>query len=286
MQPVDIRQQHKSLGPDQVRDECGEPIVVADPDLVRRHGVVLVDHRQHAEPEQPLQGPLCVAVVRAADHVVCREQHLPDGLAMPAERCTVCLREQQLAHGGGGLLSGEVARPSGQPERREPGGNRSGRHQHDLAARCSPGGQRIDERIQPLEVKAPREARQRRRADLHDDAPRRAELSPRGGVSAHGNRLTHRPARRPLREPDREQLVVAAVAATLDPRGQPVRRPRARRLLQPTVRAAPDSTAAIPAGVLGSQSKVTSPIVTSEPGRAPASANASSTPRRARRSAR
>ena len=43
---------------------------------------------------------------------------------------------------------------------------------------------------------------------------------------------------------------------------------------------------ATPAGVDGSQSNVTSPIVTGQPGTAPASASASSTPSRASRSPR
>ena len=76
VQPVDVGQQHERVSVHQVRDQRGEPIVVAEADLVRRHGVVLVDDRDHAEREQPLQRALGVAVVAPAMQVVGGEQHL------------------------------------------------------------------------------------------------------------------------------------------------------------------------------------------------------------------
>ena len=48
----------------QVRDERGEPVVVAVADLVVGDGVVLVDDRQHAEVEQALQRLAGVQVLR------------------------------------------------------------------------------------------------------------------------------------------------------------------------------------------------------------------------------
>ena len=40
-----VGQQHQQLGPDQVGHQGGQPVVVAEPDLLVGHGVVLVDHR-------------------------------------------------------------------------------------------------------------------------------------------------------------------------------------------------------------------------------------------------
>ena len=51
---VDVGEQHQRVGPGDVRDQGGEPVVVAEPDLLGGHRVVLVDDRQRAEGEQPL----------------------------------------------------------------------------------------------------------------------------------------------------------------------------------------------------------------------------------------
>ena len=53
---VDVGEQHQRVGPDQVRHEGGQPVVVAEADLVRGDGVVLVDDGHHAEVQQPVQG--------------------------------------------------------------------------------------------------------------------------------------------------------------------------------------------------------------------------------------
>ena len=52
---VDVGQKHQHVGLGDVRDQRGQPVVVAEPDLLGGHGVVLVDDRQRAEREQPLQ---------------------------------------------------------------------------------------------------------------------------------------------------------------------------------------------------------------------------------------
>ena len=59
VQPVDVGEQHQQVGPHQVRDQRGQPVVVAEPDLVGGDGVVLVDHRDGAEPRAA--GPACAA---------------------------------------------------------------------------------------------------------------------------------------------------------------------------------------------------------------------------------
>ena len=95
-----------------------------------------------------------VAVVPAADDVVGGQQHLADGEAVPGERLGVAVHQQALADAGRRLLGGQVAGPAGQAERREPGRDRAGGHQHHLAAGRVRGGQRVDERVDAGRVEA------------------------------------------------------------------------------------------------------------------------------------
>ncbi len=93
---------------DEVGDEGGEPVVVAEADLVRGDRVVLVDDREGAHREEFVEGAGGVAVVGAAAHVVGGEQHLADADAVAGEGGGVAGDEEALAHAGGGLLPGEV----------------------------------------------------------------------------------------------------------------------------------------------------------------------------------
>ena len=49
VEAVDIGKEDERVRPCHVRDESGEPVIVAEPDLVGGNRVVLVDHGQHAE---------------------------------------------------------------------------------------------------------------------------------------------------------------------------------------------------------------------------------------------
>ena len=75
-QPGRVGQHEQQLGADEVRDECREPVVVAVSDLVVGDGVVLVDHRDDTELEQPTERLAGVEVLRPVPEVVGREQHL------------------------------------------------------------------------------------------------------------------------------------------------------------------------------------------------------------------
>src|SRR6201996_8347814 len=78
VQTVDVGEQDQRAGPGDVRDQRGQPVVVAEPDLVGGHRVVLVDDRQHVQLQQPVQGPLRVPVVGPPHQVVGGQQHLAD----------------------------------------------------------------------------------------------------------------------------------------------------------------------------------------------------------------
>ena len=47
-----VGEQHEHVGIDEVSDQRGQPVVVAEADLVVGDGVVLVHHRHHTELEQ------------------------------------------------------------------------------------------------------------------------------------------------------------------------------------------------------------------------------------------
>ncbi len=112
VQAVDVGQQDERVGLHDVRHQRGEPVVVAEADLVGGDGVVLVDDRHDAEVEQPEERALRVAVVAAPDDVVGGHQHLPDGEAVLGERAAVLGDEDPLADRRGCLLRREVARTS------------------------------------------------------------------------------------------------------------------------------------------------------------------------------
>ena len=139
-----------------VGDQRGQPVVVAEPDLVGGHRVVLVDHREHAQLKQPVQGALGVAVVRPAHQVIGAEQDLAGADAVPGEGRGVPGDEQALADAGRGLLGGQVAGAPGQAQRDQAGRDRPGGDQHDLGAgagrAASGGGQGCDRLVGDLAV--------------------------------------------------------------------------------------------------------------------------------------
>ena len=77
-----VGEQHEQVGVDEVGDEGGEAVVVAEADLVVGDGVVLVDHRDDAELEQPLQRAAGVEVLRPDDEV----ERAPAAPARPPAR--------------------------------------------------------------------------------------------------------------------------------------------------------------------------------------------------------
>ena len=64
------------VGPDEVRDECGQQVVLAEPDLIGGHRVVLVHDRHGAERQQAPERVLRIDVLPAVQEVGSREQHL------------------------------------------------------------------------------------------------------------------------------------------------------------------------------------------------------------------
>ncbi len=139
VEAVHVGEEDQQVGADQVGDEGGEPVVVAEADLVGGDGVVLVDDGERAEGEQLVEGAVGVAVVGAAAGVVAGEQHLAHADAVPREGGGVAGDEQALADAGGGLLAGEVAGAAREAERGEAGGDGAGGDEDDLAGAAGAG---------------------------------------------------------------------------------------------------------------------------------------------------
>lgn len=68
------REQHQPVRPDQSGHERGQPVVVAEPDLVRRDRVVLVDNREDPQLEQALRLPAARCRVCRIIDVVCGQE--------------------------------------------------------------------------------------------------------------------------------------------------------------------------------------------------------------------
>ncbi len=143
--------------PDELGDQGGHPVVVAEADLVVGHGVVLVDDREDVELQQPCEGRSGVQVL-LADHEVERgQEHLARhrrgiGVGDLGEHLVVDLHQPGLPHrrdslqgpGVAGSLAGRHAQ-SGKPRRDRRRGD-----EHDAVA----GGAGFDDLA----------------ADLHDGA--------------------------------------------------------------------------------------------------------------------
>ena len=75
-EPGRVGEEHEQVGGEQVGDERGQAVVVAEADLVVGDGVVLVDHRHHAEVEEAPERGAGVEVLLADREVERGEQHL------------------------------------------------------------------------------------------------------------------------------------------------------------------------------------------------------------------
>ena len=125
-------QHEQQLRADEVRDECREAIVVAISDLVIGDGVVLVDHGDDTELEQPAERLAGVEVLRPVPEVVGCEQHLSGNEVVLTEDRTDARHEQRLADRRDRLERPDVVRARAEPERGQAGGDRTGADEHEV----------------------------------------------------------------------------------------------------------------------------------------------------------
>ena len=105
-----VGQNHQCVGLDQVGDQRSEGVVVAEPDLLGRDRVVLVDDRDGIELQQGAQRRARVEVPLAIGEVFVREQDLGGVQAMRAKAGLVGLHQAHLTDRRRGLLLVELAR--------------------------------------------------------------------------------------------------------------------------------------------------------------------------------
>ena len=168
-QPLGVGQQHEQARTQQQRDLRRERVVVAERDLVRGGGVVLVDDRDDVPGQQRLERRARVQVARAPPHVVRRQEHLRRAAAGRGERPLPGAGEQALSDRRGGLQARHVARPHLAIERAQAQRDRPARDDaHGRAGQLQGhelGGQAREAR--PAE--APATVDERRRPQLDDD---------------------------------------------------------------------------------------------------------------------
>ena len=122
--PGGVGEQHEQVGGDEVGDEGGEAVVVAEADLVVGDGVVLVDDGHDAEVEQPAERGPGVEVLLAHHEVERGEQHLAADHAVGGEAVLVHAHQAGLADGGRRLQGDGVARTAALRVARAPAGRR------------------------------------------------------------------------------------------------------------------------------------------------------------------
>ena len=157
-----------------VRDQRGEPVVVAVPQLVVGDRVVLVDDRHAAELEQAPDRATGVEVLRAIDEVVRIEQHLGADQTVSTELGVVRLDEPALTGRGDCLQRGHVRWAAGQAQCGNACGDRTGGDDHHLVAAAAEVGDFATQLGDRTVVDHPRLVGDRRSADLHHDPHHRS----------------------------------------------------------------------------------------------------------------
>ena len=169
IEPLHVGQQHQSPGANQLGHARREAIVVADPDLLGDHGVVLVDHRDDAQAQQRLDGGACVQPAAAHLGVVAGQQDLGAGQSVRLKRRLPRPHQRRLAGGGGGLFLRQ-AETLAQAQAATAQGHGAGRHHQHLLAAGSQARHVGGEIGEPLSVRRAVRADQQGGADLDDDA--------------------------------------------------------------------------------------------------------------------
>ncbi|MPM91410.1 hypothetical protein SDC9_138539 [bioreactor metagenome] len=165
-QRIDIAEQQQRVRAHQLGDQRGQPVVVTEVDLVGGDGVVLVDDRHHAHPQQRAQCAQRIGIGRLAGDIVHGQQDLTDQDAAISEEFGVALHQQPLTDRGGSLLVSQVARTPAQLQRSQARGDGARANQHDVVAVVVSIGQRAHQGGDPVLGETTRGAAQGRGTDL------------------------------------------------------------------------------------------------------------------------
>ena len=134
VQAFDVGEQYENIGLHEMRQERCDVVVVAEPDLVVRDGIVLVDHRYTAEFEQTLERFARVQILLSVHEVVRHQQHLRGHQGVACELGVVHLHESTLTSGRQRLQRSNIGRTSRQTQSRHAGRHRARGHQHHVVA--------------------------------------------------------------------------------------------------------------------------------------------------------
>jgi hypothetical protein len=118
----------------EVADERGQPVVVAERDLVDRHRVVLVDYRNRSETQQTVERVPRIQIALALHEVVSGQQHLRADRTALLEHACVSTQQATLPHRGGSLKRRDVGRACLEAEGAESRADRARRHQDHVDA--------------------------------------------------------------------------------------------------------------------------------------------------------
>ena len=132
VQPVDAGEDHQMLRLDHLRDLGGQPIIVADANLLGGDRVVFVDDRQDVGREQAVDGVLGVEEARVILKVTERDQDLRDIEPVLVTDMLVRVEQQRHAAGRRRLLVAQARRVRRCADHPHPQRYRSGRAQHHL----------------------------------------------------------------------------------------------------------------------------------------------------------
>ena len=169
---VRLRQQHEQPRTEQHRHLRRERVVVAEGDLVGRRRVVLVDHRDHAEPQQRAQRVAHVDVARPLREVGAGEQHLRGAKTLCAQCGLPRELQPDLARRRRRLELRQRARPPCEAQQRRAERDRPGRDDARALARAHDRGEVGGARGEQPAADAAAPVRDQRRAELDDDRHR------------------------------------------------------------------------------------------------------------------
>ena len=110
VQSVNVRQQDQLVRPDALRHDGRQGIVVTDDDLLGGNRIVFIDDGPRSQLQQSVEGVAEIIVAVLVLHIVAGDQQLGHGMVVFAEELIVGVHQLALAHGGSGLLGGNIRR--------------------------------------------------------------------------------------------------------------------------------------------------------------------------------
>ena len=164
-----VGEHDQQVRPDEMRDERGQTVVVAEADLVVGNRVVLVHDWHGAELEEAGERLSGVEVLTALDEVVRHEQHLCGNQAVSGENVVVRAHEPALAGRGEGLERRQIDGSLGETQGGDPCRHRARRHDDHVVAVDAELCDLVTELLDRLNIDRAGAVRDRRRADLRDD---------------------------------------------------------------------------------------------------------------------